>query len=288
MDSRGSRLTKQSPPLGPRVPAPASAPAEVDGWNDERFDGEGDRARAMRDGDDDDAMREDEDDDDAMREDDGEVRARETTTRRATRRERGCGGRKFGVSREWVTRAGEGGGVEERCERVGMGGGGEMRSVAYPSFVAIGARCAFAGGDGGGRARRGERERERETDRRRRMSVFRDACRAKAVSMPKGVDVSATGASLKDWTPSSWRQRKALQQPMYEDEAELAEALATIQTGLRWFSRGNREICKKSSRMRLPVMRSCCSVVIARRASRSSRRITCGTRIASCCKCPSC
>ena len=47
--------------------------------------------------------------------------------------------------------------------------------------------------------------------------------------MPKGVDVSATGASLKDWTPSSWRQRKALQQPMYEDEAELAEALATIQ-----------------------------------------------------------
>ena len=76
--------------------------------------------------------------------------------------------------------------------------------------------------------RRSARERERLT-RRRWMSVFRDACRAKAVSMPKGVDVSATGASLKDWTPSSWRQRKALQQPMYEDEAELAEALATIQ-----------------------------------------------------------
>ena len=103
------------------------------------------------------------DDDDAMREDDGEVRARETTTRRATRRERGCGGRKFGVSREWVTRAGEGGGVEERCERVGMGGGGEMRCVAFRSFVAIGARCALVETEvdarGGGTAKR-ERERD--------------------------------------------------------------------------------------------------------------------------------
>ena len=163
MDSRGSPLTKQSPPLGPRVPAPASAPAEVDGWNDERFDGEGDRARAMRDGDDDDAMREDEDDDDAMREDDGEVRARETTTRRATRRERGCGGRKFGVSREWVTRAGEGGGVEERCERVGMGGGGEMRSVRS-SRSGRGVRALVeteVDARGGGTAKRA-RERERD------------------------------------------------------------------------------------------------------------------------------
>ena len=40
--------------------------------------------------------------------------------------------------------------------------------------------------------------------------------------------ISATGASLADWTPSSWRAREALQQPNYEDEDELSNALAEI------------------------------------------------------------
>ena len=40
--------------------------------------------------------------------------------------------------------------------------------------------------------------------------------------------ISATGASLADWTPSSWRAREALQQPNYEDEEELSNALAEI------------------------------------------------------------
>ena len=40
--------------------------------------------------------------------------------------------------------------------------------------------------------------------------------------------ISATGASLADWTPSSWRAREALQQPKYEDEDELSNALAEI------------------------------------------------------------
>ena len=40
--------------------------------------------------------------------------------------------------------------------------------------------------------------------------------------------ISATGASLKDWSPSSWRAREALQQPIYDDEAELEKALDEI------------------------------------------------------------
>ena len=40
--------------------------------------------------------------------------------------------------------------------------------------------------------------------------------------------ISATGASLADWTPKSWREREALQQPNYEDQAELEAALTEI------------------------------------------------------------
>ena len=40
--------------------------------------------------------------------------------------------------------------------------------------------------------------------------------------------ISATGASLKDWSPSSWRDREALQQPNYEDADELEAALTEI------------------------------------------------------------
>ena len=40
--------------------------------------------------------------------------------------------------------------------------------------------------------------------------------------------ISATGASLKDWSPDSWKQREALQQPKYEDPDELEKALTEI------------------------------------------------------------
>lgn len=40
--------------------------------------------------------------------------------------------------------------------------------------------------------------------------------------------ISATGASLKDWSPDSWQSREALQQPNYEDQEELAAALDEI------------------------------------------------------------
>ena len=58
-------------------------------------------------------------------------------------------------------RAREEGGVDARCERLGMGGGGEMRSfrsVPFRSFVAIGARCALVEAEVD--ARGGERERD--------------------------------------------------------------------------------------------------------------------------------
>lgn len=41
-------------------------------------------------------------------------------------------------------------------------------------------------------------------------------------------EVSATGASLKDWKPDSWKSREALQQPNYEDQDELETALQEI------------------------------------------------------------
>ena len=41
-------------------------------------------------------------------------------------------------------------------------------------------------------------------------------------------EVSATGASLKDWKPDSWKSREALQQPNYVDQAELEVALSEI------------------------------------------------------------
>ena len=43
-------------------------------------------------------------------------------------------------------------------------------------------------------------------------------------------EVSATGASLKDWKPDSWQAREALQQPNYDDEAELETVLKEIAT----------------------------------------------------------
>ena len=43
-------------------------------------------------------------------------------------------------------------------------------------------------------------------------------------------EVSATGASLKDWKPDSWQAREALQQPNYDDEAELETVLEEIAT----------------------------------------------------------
>lgn len=59
----------------------------------------------------------------------------------------------------------------------------------------------------------------------------RDASRAQATaskSKARSADVSATGANLKEWNPKSWRQREALQQPNYENQAELEEALKVI------------------------------------------------------------
>ena len=41
-------------------------------------------------------------------------------------------------------------------------------------------------------------------------------------------EVSATGASLKDWKPDSWKSREALQQPNYEDQDELEAVLQEI------------------------------------------------------------
>ena len=46
----------------------------------------------------------------------------------------------------------------------------------------------------------------------------------------KSADVSATGANLKGWTPASWREREALQQPKYEDANELENALNEIKS----------------------------------------------------------
>ncbi len=41
--------------------------------------------------------------------------------------------------------------------------------------------------------------------------------------------ISATGANLKDWTPSSYRARDALQQPKYEDQAEIDAVLRRME-----------------------------------------------------------
>jgi len=118
----------------------------------------------MRDGDARWSTREDEDDDDATREDDGEVRARRTRegddAKRARRDARGGAAAKVRGFARWVTRAREEGGVDARCERLGMGGGGEMRSFRSVPFVRRDRGAVCARGDGGGRARRGERERD--------------------------------------------------------------------------------------------------------------------------------
>ena len=99
--TREGHDSRNSPP--PLSRARSGSPAEVDGWNDERFDGEGDRARAMRDGDARWSTREDDGDDDATREDDGEVRARGRRRERETTRE---GVRRLKVRGfpRWVTR----------------------------------------------------------------------------------------------------------------------------------------------------------------------------------------
>src|SRR5690348_3341280 len=39
---------------------------------------------------------------------------------------------------------------------------------------------------------------------------------------------TATSVFAADWAPSSWQQRKALQQPQYEDATELAQATAQL------------------------------------------------------------
>mmetsp|Transcript_8155 Transcript_8155/g.30272 ORF Transcript_8155/g.30272 Transcript_8155/m.30272 type:complete len:517 (-) Transcript_8155:230-1780(-) len=52
---------------------------------------------------------------------------------------------------------------------------------------------------------------------------------AKTTKKAGSAGVSTTGASLVGWTPTSWRQREALQQPNYENQEELAAALTEIQ-----------------------------------------------------------
>jgi len=51
---------------------------------------------------------------------------------------------------------------------------------------------------------------------------------AAAASSKESKSISATGANIKDWTPVSWREKEALQQPNYTDQAELAKALDEI------------------------------------------------------------
>jgi len=40
----------------------------------------------------------------------------------------------------------------------------------------------------------------------------------KKIDAPGNGNISATGASLSGWTPTSWRQKEALQQPNYDNQ----------------------------------------------------------------------
>lgn len=119
----------------------------------------------------------------------------------------------------------------------------------------------------------------------------RDASRAQATaskSKARSADVSATGANLKEWNPKSWRQREALQQPNYENQAELEEALKVIANRPPLVFAGEaRDLQEKLANAAAGNALSC-SVVIVRKVLEISRRITCGIRTGFCCKCPSC
>ena len=84
--------------------------------------------------------------------------------------------------------------------------------------------------------------------------------------------ISATGANLKDWTPSSYRARDALQQPKYEDQAEIDAVLRRMEDLPPLVFAGSLEICKASWPQRKT--RLSCLAVTARSRLKSLERIT--------------
>lgn len=78
----------------------------------------------------------------------------------------------------------------------------------------------------------------------------------------------------KDWSPNSWRTKKALQQPTYTDAEKLAEVEKVLGDFPPLVFAGEARSWKSAWVKPLWAMRSCCKVVTAPRVSRSSTPTT--------------